>query len=114
MYQLSTFYPDVIENDYSIILNKQIKESRDGVLYRYMSSYKILNRVITPDNLTFVCHILKKFVDNSYLNRHNIQILIELSFMGERKMCLLINKDIIKCCDSFNPYHLHKLSLKLD
>lgn len=92
VYRMYALYPDVLQNEFSILVNKDIQYTRDRQLMSYLNDHDVPNFPMSTDDFNSTYPILLNYIFNKSLNVHNVQVILVMYFEGEEVMCLCVNK----------------------
>lgn len=91
MYRMYSLYPDILKNEFDILVNKEIQYTRDRQLLTYLNDHNVPNFPMSQDDFNSTYPILLNFIFNKSLNVHNVQVILVMYFKGEEVMCLCMN-----------------------
>jgi hypothetical protein len=92
VYRMYSLYPDILQNEFDILVNKEIQYSRDKQLLSYLNDHGVPNFPMSQDDFNSTYPILLNYIFNETLNKHNVQVILVMYFEGEEVMCLCVNK----------------------
>lgn len=101
-YHMYTLYPDIIENEYSILVNKEIQYNRDRNLLSYLNDRNVPKFPMNQEEFNSSYSVLLNYIFDTSLNIHNIQIILVMCFEDSEIMALCVNNNKNKRYKNFN------------